>query len=293
MFKKLLSVACLLFLSLVTFAQSAKPKVYVKKFETSLSSSEENLQRLKQTVLHALDKTNRFEMTDATKFENNSDDTNELTAIVEGGFSYMLEGQLLSFEVSRTTKDGKSYYNCKFSYSVTMTDVKDSKTIFTQTFDHGTTTTGILDGLLDYTTPEEAINGVAGLIEDDIKKVIIENLPLQGVLIPMDYVVKKNKIVECYIELGSALGVKNGDYFNVTMPKSRAGRTIYSKVARLKVTEVVDETVSMCKVIDGEKELFNAMNDFLQLDEETQKKRPFKVEGSLKKEALGLGLFGL
>ena len=97
----------------------------------------------------------------------------------------------------------------------------------------------------------------------------------------MDYEVKKDKLVKCYIDLGSDHGVKKGDYFSILTPSVRAGRTTYSEVGRVRVEEVVDGTMSQCKVVQGDKKIFTAMDAFQALDEATQKKQPLKVKATV------------
>ena len=92
---------------------------------------------------------------------------------------------------------------------------------------------------------------------------------------------KKDKLVKCYINLGSDHGVKKGDYFSVLAPSVRAGRTTYSEIGKMKVEEVVDGTMSQCKVVQGDKKIFTAMEAFQALDEAAQKQQPLKVKATI------------
>ena len=295
MLRKLLSTALVLLLSVGAYAQS-KPKILVNLFYYADDVVLDEADRVRQSVFNALSETGRFELTDVSLLPGGGDDTSTLAAIAEGGYNYKIEGSVLSFGVTKTeTDDGSYMYECKFSYSLTVTDLKSTKTLASKTFHHNGSSLGsVLSFKTDSSTPEGAMNSISLDIKKDMKEMAVECFPLEGKVIPIDYVVEgkkenKKEIVSCYIDLGSDHGVKEGDYFEVSKPSSRGGKVVYSEVARLKVTEIVDGSMSQCKVIDGEKEFYKAMSAFLQLDDASKEQRPFKVSVSAAK---GLKKFG-
>ena len=50
---------------------------------------------------------------------------------------------------------------------------------------------------------------------------------------------------------------------------------------KMKVEEVVDGTMSQCKVVQGDKKIFTAMEAFQALDEAAQKQQPLKVKATI------------
>ena len=293
MLRKLLSTTFVLFLAVCAYAQSGKPKIMFDAFTYADGVTFDDADRVRQCVFNAMSETKRFDLTDVALLPG-LDDTGKLAALAEGGYNYKIEGSVLSFDVVPSKlDDGTVLYKCHFSYSLTVTDLKSTKTLASKTFQHNGNSLGTLFKA-DNSSPEGAVNSIALEVKTDMKEMAVECFPLEGQVIPVDYVVEgknenKKEIVSCYINLGEDNGVKKGDYFQVTMPSNRAGRTVYTKVARLKVEEVVDGSMSNCKVIDGEKEFYRAMSAFLELDEATKAERPFKVEVSAAKGLKGLG----
>ena len=61
----------------------------------------------------------------------------------------------------------------------------------------------------------------------------------------------------------------------------RAGRTTYSEIGKMKVEEVVDGTMSQCKIVQGDKKIFTAMEAFQALDEAAQNQQALKVKATV------------
>ena len=85
---------------------------------------------------------------------------------------------------------------------------------------------------------------------------------MKGEVYAEDLVIKKDKLVNCYINLGSNAGVKVGDWFAILEVQTKVGKTIEKEIGRLKIIEV-DEDIANCKVTKGEKEVKNAMDRYL------------------------------
>lgn len=212
-----------------------------------------------------------------------SDEKSRTQTITAAGHDYILGGNVLACSVKSEQKDGKTMYSCVLNYSVTVTEVATSTTVASATFDHSPSGIGGTVGkLLDLSdSKDKAIASAVNMIASDIENFLIKEFPLESTIVPMDYEVKKDKLVKCYINLGSDHGVKKGDYFSVLAPSVRAGRTTYSEIGKMKVEEVVDGTMSQCKVVQGDKKIFTAMEAFQALDEAAQKQQPLKVKATI------------
>ena len=291
---------CMALLCVVVIAAKAqevkKPRMYVERFTAANGGGDANSDKVRQTVMAALNKTKRFELVDQdaessmkqeekrrTDEKAMSDEKARTQTISAAAHDYLLSGNVLACSVKSQQKDGKTMYSCVLNYSVTVTEVATSTTVATATFDHSPSGVGgTLGKILDLSdSQEKAIASATNMIASDIEDFLIKEFPLEGTVIPMDYEVKKDKLVKCYIDLGVDHGVKKGDYFSVLVPSVRAGRTTYSEVGRVKVEEVVDGTMSQCKVVQGDKKIFTAMEAFQALDEATQKKQPLKVKATV------------
>ena len=298
MLKRIITIMALLCVAVIAVkAQEVKkPRMYVEYFTEADGVEEANSDKVRQAVMAALNKTKRFELVDQdaeysmkkeeerrTDEKAMSDEKSRTQTITAAGHDYILGGNVLACSVKSEQKDGKTMYSCVLNYSVTVTEVATSTTVASATFDHSPSGIGGTVGkLLDLSdSKDKAIASAVNMIASDIENFLIKEFPLESTIFPMDYEVKKDKLVKCYINLGSDHGVKKGDYFSVLAPSVRAGRTTYSEIGKMKVEEVVDGTMSQCKVVQGDKKIFTAMEAFQALDEAAQKQQPLKVKATI------------
>ena len=298
MLKRIITIMALLCVAVIAVkAQEVKkPRMYVEYFTEADGVEEANSDKVRQAVMAALNKTKRFELVDQdaeysmkkeeerrTDEKAMSDEKSRTQTITAAGHDYILGGNVLACSVKSEQKDGKTMYSCVLNYSVTVTEVATSTTVASATFDHSPSGIGGTVGkLLDVSdSKDKAIASAVNMIASDIENFLIKEFPLESTIVPMDYEVKKDKLVKCYINLGSDHGVKKGDYFSVLAPSVRAGRTTYSEIGKMKVEEVVDGTMSQCKVVQGDKKIFTAMEAFQALDEAAQKQQPLKVKATI------------
>ena len=298
MLKRIITIMALLCVAVIAVkAQEVKkPRMYVEYFSEADGVEEANSDKVRQAVMAALNKTKRFELVDQdaeysmkkeeerrTDEKAMSDEKSRTQTITAAGHDYILGGNVLACSVKSEQKDGKTMYSCVLNYSVTVTEVATSTTVASATFDHSPSGIGGTVGkLLDLSdSKDKAIASAVNMIASDIENFLIKEFPLESTIVPMDYEVKKDKLVKCYINLGSDHGVKKGDYFSVLAPSVRAGRTTYSEIGKMKVEEVVDGTMSQCKVVQGDKKIFTAMEAFQALDEAAQKQQPLKVKATI------------
>ena len=298
MLKRIITIMALLCVAVIAVkAQEVKkPRMYVEYFTEADGVEEANSDKVRQAVMAALNKTKRFELVDQdaeysmkkeeerrTDEKAMSDEKSRTQTITAAGHDYILGGNVLACSVKSEQKAGKTMYSCVLNYSVTVTEVATSTTVASATFDHSPSGIGGTVGkLLDLSdSKDKAIASAVNMIASDIENFLIKEFPLESTIVPMDYEVKKDKLVKCYINLGSDHGVKKGDYFSVLAPSVRAGRTTYSEIGKMKVEEVVDGTMSQCKVVQGDKKIFTAMEAFQALDEAAQKQQPLKVKATI------------
>ena len=298
MLKRIITIMALLCVAVIAVkAQEVKkPRMYVEYFTEADGVEEANSDKVRQAVMAALNKTKRFELVDQdaeysmkkeeerrTDEKAMSDEKSRTQTITAAGHDYILGGNVLACSVKSEQKDGKTMYSCVLNYSVTVTEVATSTTVASATFDHSPSGIGGTVGkLLDLSdSKDKAIASAVNMIASDIENFLIKEFPLESTIVPMDYEVKKDKLVKCYINLGSDHGVKKGDYFSVLAPSVRAGRTTYREIGKMKVEEVVDGTMSQCKVVQGDKKIFTAMEAFQALDEAAQKQQPLKVKATI------------
>lgn len=293
--KKIIFTALALILSAASLmAESTKPRLYVEFFEISSDATEADGGKIRQAVIDALTKTQRFEIVTEDSQSSLQEETIRRASstamhdekartenISAAAHDYILKGTVHSCSYSVTTlEDGTKTYSCAMNFSLSATEVATSTTIATKQFDNQT---GLISGALySGSSPEVALTNALSQIEKKITDFVIEFFPNKGTIIPSDYVVKKDKLVSCYIDLGSDNGVKKGDLFVVMGPKVIVGKLTYTEIGKIKVEEVVSGEISQCKVTAGAKEIFQAIQEFMSLDENTQKEQPIKIESDTK-----------
>ena len=296
--KFILSSALLLAAAFASEAQD-KPRMYINDFEVAGGVSGPDAAAIRQAVIDAINKTQRFElatsdMESALSQEiqrrssevamHDANTRNEI--LMAAGCKYVMSGNIIKCAVQSTRLDnGSLSYSCVMSYSISVAEVATSTTIATKKFD---TNDGLISGAwASSSSPEGAIANAVKNIEKDIEGFIIEFFPLDGMIIPMDYEVKKDKMISCYINLGSGQGIKAGDIFMVLVPKVVIGQVTYSEVGKLKVEEVVSNAISRCKVTKGQKEIYSAMENYSALDEQSQNEQPIRIKAAAKTDILG------
>lgn len=297
--KKLLLTAVALVVSVASLmAENSKPRIFVEYFKVSSDVSNADASKIRLAVIDALTKTKRFEIAteDSQGSINEESERRSSTAamhdqkartevITAAAHDYILKGEVHNCSYSTTVlEDGSKSYSCLIQFTLSATEVATSTTIATQQFD---SKTGLISGAMYSSSTEEgALTNALTQIDEKIAKFVIEYFPNQGTIIPSDFGFKKDKVVSCYIDLGSDNGVKEGDTFVILAPKVVMGKLTYNEIGKLKISEIVSGEFSNCKVTKGHKELYQALISLGKLDEKQQKEQPIKVKSVAK---FGLG----
>ena len=275
MYKRIIFIALALF-AMTAYAQ--KPRMYVKEFTKANGVSQDDYSKVRAAVISALNLTERFELLDAATISSIAeeeerrqsesaihDETARNEVKVTKANNYILDGTVTACTVKSNSKDGKTAYTCVLTYSITVTDYANNTTVASKKFDHSPTGLGgALGKLLDESSSAEgAKTSAINSIKTDIENFLIEEFPLRGEIYAEDFVTKKDKVVECYINLGTNVGVKDGDWFAIYEVQTKVGKTIEKEIGRLKVTEA-DEEISNCKVTKGEKEVKKALDRYFE-----------------------------
>ena len=275
MYKRIIFIALALF-AMTAYAQ--KPRMYVKEFTKANGVSQDDYSKVRAAVISALNLTERFELLDAATISSIAeeeerrqsesaihDETARNEVKVTKANNYILDGTVTACTVKSNSKDGKTAYTCVLTYSITVTDFANNTTVASKKFDHSPTGLGgALGKLLDESSSAEgAKTSAINSIKTDIENFLIEEFPLRGEIYAEDFVTKKDKVVECYINLGTNVGVKDGDWFAIYEVQTKVGKTIEKEIGRLKVTEA-DEEISNCKVTKGEKEVKKALDRYFE-----------------------------
>lgn len=278
MLRKLLLVAIAI-LALTANLYAQKSRMYVNDFSKARSVAEDDFQKIRAAVISAFDGYRCFELHDVTVQDLMAQEVTSIpdrsvvsdeAAVIRNGQvkvtdNYILDCNVTSCTVESSAKDGKTTFVCKLTYSVTVTDIDKCAIVAMGEFFNSPVAFG---GYCVYcpdnksTSAESAKTDAFNSIGPNIANFLAREFPLKGEIFAKDYVVKKGKLVNCNIDLGSNAGVMVGDMFAIMEVCTKVGRLVECEIGRLQVVEVGDE-MSGCKVVSGEKKVKNAMESYL------------------------------
>lgn len=292
----ILTIALVCSFGMLPAQESGKSRMYINKFTKSDDVSNDDLEKVRAAVISAVNKTERFEILDSSSEESITDEesrrsteaamhdeTARTEAIMVKANNYVMDGVLTACTTKSNSKDGKNSFTCVLTYSITITDIANNTTVATAKFDHSPTGLGGFMGkvLDESSTAEGAKTNAINSIEYDIANFFIEKFPLVGTIYGEDFEVKKDKLEKCYINIGSSVGVKVGDYFKIYEVQTKVGKEIEKELGLLKVIEIVDSEIALCKVTKGSKNVKLAMDRYLEnLSLDENKAKPLTVKST-------------
>ncbi len=281
--------AVLVFLTCTTlFAQ--KERMIVHQFTKSPEVNDGDFITVKNMVISAFDESGRFEMLNADQQEiidKESVSRVSSNAIYDMGSNagdiktkanrYALEGEVSVCKVTKQDYEGSTSYACMLVYTVSIIDLEENTTVVTETFKHtppaigkaaeglGSSALGLLAGRAsgEANTPDKAKQRVFKFIDNDIRKLLIDEFPLQGNIFAEDYTVNKDKLTACFINIGEVHGVKEDSKFTIFETVIRVGTEIVEEIGELTVVNV-HKDVSECKITKGGKEVMKAMERYIE-----------------------------
>jgi hypothetical protein len=167
-----------------------------------------------------------------------------------GGYDYYVDGTITNITTTEkliTPAASLPYtgYRAQIRVTVNLKDRNDGGIIASNTF----STTEYSDNAWD-SSQEKAINKALAVITKDIDSYLEHLYPLYAQIEEAGEA-KKDKQKELYINVGSAFGVQKGDEFNVQSIKTIGTKEAHSEIGRVKVTEVMGDDISLCKVTKG------------------------------------------
>ena len=173
--------------------------------------------------------------------------------LAEGEEALTYDGSIGSISCTSqntTTKDDKGVSHTKIQYRATIAitvNIKDVRT------DQIVKTISIGSGEYDYSwieTPEKAISNAIDRMRATITRQLNLAWPMYASIVEGN-TAKKDKQKEVYIDLGESMGAFKGMTFNVYTVLTVAGKEAKKEIGRLKITEVMGDDISLCKVTKG------------------------------------------
>lgn len=153
-------------------------------------------------------------------------------------------------------KDHKKHEDTEYRANITGTinikDVRTDKIVFTHTIN---TSSWVSEWHSDM---GKALGYAVAGMKNRIVVHLNDVFPLYASIIEGARATEK-KEKEVYIDLGSQLGCAQGMHFNVFTVKTVAGKEAKKRIGQLRVTEVMGDDISLCKVQSGGKLIKQAL----------------------------------
>lgn len=156
-----------------------------------------------------------------------------------------------------TDKDGKNHEKTEYRGNITGTiNIKSATTgriLYTQTIN----SSAWADAWFEAT--DKAVGYAISRMKQAITESVNNAFPLYASIVEgaRD---KKDKTKEVYIDLGEAHGCTSGIHFTVYSVRTVAGKEAKKKIGQLRVTEVMGDEVSLCKVQRGGQDIKTALD---------------------------------
>ncbi|MBO7301662.1 MAG: hypothetical protein J6U58_03030 [Bacteroidaceae bacterium] len=290
-------------LLMCTALHAQKERLIIHRFTKTPQVKESDYITVRNMVISAFDETGRFDIFDAKqqRLVNIEEQLREssnaiydinpnIGDIKTKANKFALEGTVSICEVTKQNYEQGTSYACILVYTISIIDLEENTTVVTETFKHTppaigkpleglSSTLGLLAGRAsgEANTPEKAKNNVFKHIEKDIKRLVKERFPLHGKIFAEDFTVNKDKITDCFINLGGVHGVNVGDKFVIVESITKVGVVVVEEIGELKV-ETVHKEIAECKVTKGGKEVMKAMERYMEyLDSDAENAYPLRI----------------
>lgn len=148
----------------------------------------------------------------------------------------------------------QTYYRAMVGVTLHVKDAQTDKIVLSPSFNVAA------EDLAWIETREGAINNAFSRMATYVMRYFDRQLPLTANIIEgaKD---KKDKQKEVYIDLGGATkGVAKGIHFGVYTTRTVAGREARKQVGKIKITDVMGDDISLCKVQSGGKDIKAAID---------------------------------
>ena len=265
--KKTISMLALAMLCLMpAFAQK---RTIVLGQTTGSNVSSQWISALRNSILQGLTATNRLNVVDGSSMQNLSTQTaTALTQLKETEAEYLMEAEIVSLTTSSETSSytNKLSYKAKLEYAYRLYNVTTGEIIANERETHYGSS---------YDNYDAAINSSLSLVDNDIVKMVNSYFRVVAEIKAINESNPKKGVISVYVSAGSSDGVEKDNILEVFKLMEVAGEQITEKIGEMKVVEVKNANLSLCKVTKGGKELQEAMDNEVPIIIRTRPKNSF------------------
>ncbi len=247
--KKIFVFAVMLMMAITASAQNEKKVLCIEDFVNNAHCSDATLKSFQNEVITDIMATDRLTVVMASTFGDLPSAKNErLKTFRSKGVDYVLEGKLNSVTCQDKSSNEKKSYRAEVNFSLTVTDAATGAV--TGTYSDVTVYNG--------TTEAESIQKAIETMDSMIKRFVDTYFKVSGFVKALDKYDAKKGAKTVYITLGYDAGISEGQIFEVYTEAEVAGEKIVKKIGEVKASEVLSSTLTLCKVKNGEKEIYEA-----------------------------------
>lgn len=251
--KKLFLLIAML-LAIGAASAQEKPTLCVDNFVNSTSFGAVTVKNLRNEVVAGINATGRLTMVDINTLGDLPSVQNErVKALNAKGIDFVLRGTLNSIE-EKTSKnsDNKTSYGAVVNYTLTVIDAETGETVSSETQKKSYTSGD---------TRDEAVLKAIEAVKSNMKKFVDDNFKVEATVKALDQADDKKGAKSVYVTIGSAMGISKGQLFEVYAEVNVAGENVRKKIGELRAKEVMSNTLTLCEVKSGGKEIKTAFEN--------------------------------
>ena len=238
--KKVLAVFTAALVAMNLYAQ--KTTVAVGEVAGGSNVNNNRVETLRSLIISGLSASPRLNVLDVKNLGMTTSAV-KLEELQKYNVEVLVTAKINSMSGSSEYKDGKYNYKAEMLYVITLTDTSTGQVIGTKEKHHYGSSTE---------NSESAFASTFTLIDEDMKR-----------LVTIDQSHPKKGAQAVYVELGSDLGLKAGDRFDVYKIVEVAGQQISKLIGAGKVKEISSGALSLCQISKGGVEIQEAINSGL------------------------------
>ena len=267
MIKRIFVIAAMCLCFMPAFAQ--KNSIVLGNTTGSSSVNIEWVEKMRSSILAGLTSTGRLRVIDGSTLDNLSSVTSEaIQQMKNAGERYYLEATLETITTSHKYYNSGTTYYAQMEYSYKLYDVSSGTLLSGDRISHRGMS---FDGTTD------AIVRSVSLVQSDIVSMVNSVFRVKAEIKAVNEANPKKGIISVYVSAGYSDGVAKGNIFEVFKFMNVAGEEITEKIGELKVLELKNEHLSLCKVTKGGKELQAALDDEIPIEIKTRPSGIFEI----------------
>lgn len=253
--RKMLFVMSFLALSVVSvYAQdNDKQNVCIDEFTYNTNIGTNWVTTVRNNVIEGIIRTGRLNLIDIKSLSGLSTANEErLIQLRKSNVDVLVKGHYTSLESTPKTKNGKTTYEAVSMFTLTLVDTKSGAVLGSENFKN-TYYTG--------ETSNESITSALSEVVDKMKKFVDNNFRVEAIVKALDQVDPKKGVKTIYVNIGSNLGIQEGQMFDIYQEIEVAGEVGTKLIGTAKAKEVVGNNLTLCTVSKGGSEIKTAFEN--------------------------------